>query len=163
MTPRRPDVAFELLDGTGPSSHPPLAALPPPDPEPDEVSLSEYLDVLVQGRWLVAAALALALAGGGAYALLATPIYRSDALVQVEDAKATKGLLGDLSSAFGESSPSETEIEILRSRALVGAVVKELASLNPARLVAIVSPRRSSGGAKAIEWSKKSIDPSSSL
>jgi tyrosine-protein kinase Etk/Wzc len=136
MTPRRPDVAFELLDGTGPSSHPPLAALPPPDPEPDEVSLSEYLDVLVQGRWLVAAALALALAGGGAYALLATPIYRSDALVQVEDAKATKGLLGDLSSAFGESSPSETEIEILRSRALVGAVVKEL------RLEIVAEPRR---------------------
>jgi tyrosine-protein kinase Etk/Wzc len=136
MTPRRPDVAFEVLDGTGPAAHPPLTALPPPEPDPDEVSLSEYLDVLVEGRWLVAAAVALTVAAGGAYAFLATPIYRSDALVQVEDAKATKGLLGDLSSAFGESSPAETEIEILRSRALVGAVVKELG------LEIVAEPRR---------------------
>ena len=73
---------------------------------------------------------------GGAYALLATPIYRSDVLVQVEDQKAGQGLLGDLSAAFGDSSPAETEIEILRSRAIVGDAVDEL------KLDLVARPRR---------------------
>jgi tyrosine-protein kinase Etk/Wzc len=107
---------------------PPLP--PPPDPRfddgGDEVSLGEYLDVLVRGRWIIAATAALALVAGLAYALLATPIYRADALVQVEDKKSGTGALSDLSALFTEASPAETEIEILRSRALVGAVVDEL-------------------------------------
>ncbi len=124
MTPKRGEVALEVVPG--PAATPvPYGALPP-DPMPDTLSLREYLDMLAEGRWLIAAVVALALVGGVSYALLATPIYRTDAIVQVEDAKATKGLLGDLSAAFGDSSPAETEIEILHSRALVGGVVKEL-------------------------------------
>jgi len=46
--------------------------------------------------------------------VLATPIYRSDSLVEVEDKKAAKGLLGDFSSLLGETSFADTEIEILR-------------------------------------------------
>jgi tyrosine-protein kinase Etk/Wzc len=135
MTPRRPDVVLEVVDGSAPPVLTP-APLPPAEPPGDEVSLAEYLDVLVTGRWILAAAVGLAFAIGGAYAFLATPVYRSDALVQVEDPKATKGFLGDLSDAFGESSPAETEIEILRSRSIVGAVVDEL------NLVTEAEPRR---------------------
>jgi tyrosine-protein kinase Etk/Wzc len=130
MTPKRPDVALEVVEpaGRGPSLAPPHSqlALVSDEPGADEVSLREYLDVLVAGRWIVALAVAVALAGGVAYALLATPVYRSDVLLQVEDKKAGAGLLGDLSAAFGEASPAETEIEILRSRSILGAVVREL-------------------------------------
>ena len=45
-------------------------------------------------------------------------------------------MLGDLSAAFGDSTPAEAEIEILRSRAIVGAVVDEL------RLDLVARPRR---------------------
>lgn len=102
----------------------------------DAVSLSEYVDVLVEGRWLIGAIAAVAVVLGGAYALLATPIYRSDVLVQVEQKKGGMGGLEDLSGLFGESSPAETEIEILRSRSLVGAVVDEL------KLDLVAEPRR---------------------
>ena len=100
------------------------------------MSLREYLDVIVEGRWIVAAAVALAIAVGAAYAFLATPTYRTDALVQVEDKKGGNSFLSELSGAFGESSPAETEIEILRSRAMLGAVVREL------RLDIVAAPRR---------------------
>jgi tyrosine-protein kinase Etk/Wzc len=111
----------------------------PPPLEPDggdEPSLREYADVLVASRGLIASIVAVTTALGGAYALLATPIYRSDVLVQVEDQKAGQGLLGDLSAAFGDSTPAEAEIEILRSRAIIGDAVDEL------KLDLVVRPRR---------------------
>ncbi len=142
MTPKRGDVTLQVVEGLpaqAPQPTPtpyPGAPLPGYEPDNGEVSLGEYLDVLVAGRWIVVVAVAVALALGGAYAFLARPVYQSDALVQVEDKKSMNGLLGDLSSVLGESSPAETEIEILRSRAIVGAVVKQL------RLDVVAQPKR---------------------
>jgi tyrosine-protein kinase Etk/Wzc len=129
------DVALEVLPGA-PQGRLPDELLPPPEPGDDEPSLREYLDVLVGARKLIVAAVVAAAALGGAYALLATPVYRSDALVQVEDHKAGTGLLGDLTAAFGDSTPAEAEIEILRSRAIVGDAVDGL------RLDLVARPRR---------------------
>ena len=113
---------------------PTLAPVPPPAPpgpelEPPEgaLDLAEHLHVILDARWLVLAAVAAALALGGAWAWLATPIYRSDVLIQVEDKKAGMGALGDIAGVLGDSaSPAETEIEIIRSRSVVGAVVDSL-------------------------------------
>jgi tyrosine-protein kinase Etk/Wzc len=145
MTAKRGDAGLEVVPRAGPAVPPPEAFDPG---DGDEVSLGEYLDVLLKGRWIVAASVALALAAGVAYALLAPPIYRTDALVQVEDKKGGMGGLSDLSALMGESSPAETEIEILRSRALVGAVVDAL------RLDLVARPRRFPllGGAIARRW-----------
>ncbi len=132
---KRGDVALEVIPGA-PQGRVPDELIPPPDPGEDEPSLREYLDVLVGERRLIAAVVVAATVLGGAYALLATPIYRSDVLVQVEDQKAGTGLLGDLTAAFGDSTPAETEIEILRSRAIVGDVVDEL------KLDLVARPRR---------------------
>ncbi len=130
---KRGDVALEVLP-SAPRGRVPDELLPPPEPGDDEPSLREDLDVLVGARGLIAAAVVAAGAIGLAYALLATPVYRSDALVQVEDQKAGHGLLGDLSAAFGDSTPAEAEI--LRSRAVVGDVVDEL------KLDLVAQPRR---------------------
>jgi tyrosine-protein kinase Etk/Wzc len=97
----------------------------PLEPEGEEPSLREYLAVIAGERWLVATVAAVALAAGAAYAWLATPIYRADLLVQVEDKK-KGGALGELSALFSEGSPAETEVEILRSRTIVGGVVDAL-------------------------------------
>lgn len=99
------------------------------------MSLREYLDVLVENRWVVAIAVVVAVMLGGAYALLASPQYRSDALVQVENKSGASALLGDL-TALSDTTPADTEIEILRSRALVGAVVDQL------KLDVVARPRR---------------------
>src|SRR5512133_1466971 len=97
----------------------------PLDPDGQVSWLREYVGVIGGERRLVAAIAVTILVVGGAYAWLATPIYRADLLVQVEDKK-KGGALGELPTLFSEASPAETEVEILRSRTLVGSVVDAL-------------------------------------
>ncbi|MET3514919.1 tyrosine-protein kinase Etk/Wzc [Pseudacidovorax sp. 1753] len=90
----------------------------------DEIHLAEYFDILVDNKWLVAGITALALIVGAAYALLATPIYRSNLLIQVEDAAPdAKNFLGDVSSLFEVKTPATGEIQVLGSRLVVGGAV----------------------------------------
>ncbi|RRH87601.1 polysaccharide biosynthesis tyrosine autokinase [Variovorax beijingensis] len=97
-----------------------------PTVDDDEVYLSEYLDILIDRKWLVAGVTALALVLGGAYALLSAPIYQSNLLIQVEDATPdAKGFLGDASSLFDVKTPATGEIQVIRSRMVLGAAVDQ--------------------------------------
>ncbi|NYT60531.1 polysaccharide biosynthesis tyrosine autokinase [Alcaligenaceae bacterium] len=89
------------------------------DNDEQEISLAELFNVLLQNVWLIVITFAVVLALGLAYAILATPVYKADALIQVEDQKSGAGLAGlsQLSEAFGvQQSSISGEIEILRSR-----------------------------------------------
>lgn len=94
----------------------------------DEINLLELLDVVLDSRWLIASVAAVALSLGVAYALLSTPIYEANTLIQVEDSKAggVGSLLGDMGSMFDIKSPATAEIELLRSRLVVGQAVANL-------------------------------------
>lgn len=60
------------------------------------------------------------------YALFATPIYKANALIQVEQ-KTGNALLNDFTSALSGSKPmSTTEIELIRSRMILGKTIKDL-------------------------------------
>jgi len=91
-----------------------------------EIDLPELFAQLWRGRWLLGGILAAALAAGALYCLLARPVYRADALVQVEmEDSAVNALLGDVAQALGAQAPVAAELEILRSRlVLVDAVGK---------------------------------------
>lgn len=61
------------------------------------------------------------------YAIFATPIYKADALVQVEQ-KMGNALFNDFTSALTGAKPlSTTEIELIRSRMILGKTIKDLA------------------------------------
>lgn len=96
----------------------------------DEIDLLSLLDVLIDARWLIAAVTALVLLLGGAYAFLTSPIYQANTLIQVEDSKpgisGAAGALGEASSLFDIKSPATAEMEILRSRLVVGQAVDDL-------------------------------------
>lgn len=94
----------------------------------DSINLLDLLDVVLDQRWLIAGTTAVVLALGGAYAFMATPIYEADTLIQVEDSKGAgaAGFLGDAGSLFDIKSPATAEIEILRSRLVVGQAVENL-------------------------------------
>src|SRR5690606_20576962 len=62
----------------------------------DTISIGALLEHLADHRWLFAGVTALCALAALAYALLATPVYTGDALVQVEDKKGSA--LGALSS-----------------------------------------------------------------
>ena len=102
----------------------------PDDSDGDEINLLELLDVVLDSRWLIAAVTVLALVVGGAYAFLTTPIYEANTLIQVEESKpgggAATSALGEAASLFEIRSPATAEMEILRSRMVVGQAVQNL-------------------------------------
>ncbi|MGO4326315.1 polysaccharide biosynthesis tyrosine autokinase [Cupriavidus sp. 2TAF22] len=103
---------------------PPVVVAAPPE---EEIDLVRYLDVLLASRWLIAAIACVVLMLGIAYAFLARPVYQADILVQVEDSpNSAKSLLGDVSSLFDVKAEAAAEIEILRSRMVVGKAVDNL-------------------------------------
>jgi tyrosine-protein kinase Etk/Wzc len=104
----------------------PIAQPPPPVEEGDGGSLHEYIGTLLASRGLVLSIALSAVVLGLLYAKLATPIYRSDTLIQVEEKK--KGIAGleDIAGVFPTESAADTEIEILRSRSLLSEVVEKL-------------------------------------
>jgi len=99
-------------------------AAPPSSNDEDEINLAEYWDIIVDGRWLIGVITALSLIIGGAYALLAKPVYESNLLIQVEDsASGAKSFLGEAASLFDVKTPATAEIEIIRSRMVIGQAV----------------------------------------
>ncbi|MGQ3123083.1 polysaccharide biosynthesis tyrosine autokinase [Variovorax sp.] len=107
------------------SSSAPAGAVAPLPEDDDNIRLSEYLDILIDYRWLVAGITAVAVAIGVAYALLSTPVYQSNLLIQVEDsAPDAKNFLGDTANLFDVKTPASGEIQIIRSRMIIGGAVE---------------------------------------
>jgi len=108
----------------------PLSPVPAPyiaEAQDDEIDLLSLLDVVLESRWLIASVTAAVLVLGGAYAFLSRPVYEANSLIQVEDSKpGAAGALGDAASLFDIKSPATAEIEILRSRLVVGKSVDDL-------------------------------------
>src|SRR5690349_16813808 len=104
--------------------------------EDDAIDLASYLDLLIDNRWLIAAIAMVVSLIGAAYAFMATPIYQTNILVQVEDsASSSKNILGDLSSMFDLKAAATAEMEILRSRFVITRAV------NNTRLYIDVQPK----------------------
>jgi len=92
----------------------------------DEIDLGKLFGILLDRRWtIIAMTFAFAVAGI-AYALLATPIYKADALLQVEEKSNGLSALGEMGELFSSESSSSTEIEIIRSRMILGKTVDKL-------------------------------------
>ena len=95
-----------------------------------ETNLFDLLGVIADNRWLIAGVTALALLLGGGYASLLTPVYEANALIQVEETKegttSTTSALGAAGNLFEIRSPATAEMEILRSRLVVGQAVQNL-------------------------------------
>ncbi|PBJ06979.1 polysaccharide biosynthesis tyrosine autokinase [Pseudomonas sp. ACN5] len=95
----------------------------------DDIDLLALFGTLIDSKWIIVGITAFFCAVGAAYALLSTPIYQANALVQVEEKKggmAALGGMGEMSEMFGGTSPASTEIELLKSRAVLGKAVENL-------------------------------------
>ena len=92
----------------------------------DEIDLGELLATLVDSKWLIAAVTAVVLTIGIAYALIAQPVYKADAMLQIEDNAPSLGALEAVSSLMETKTPALAEIEIIKSRMVLGTTVKNL-------------------------------------
>ncbi len=84
-----------------------------------------------------------------------TPIYKVDALIQVEErGSGSKNAFGDLASMFEVASPAEAEIELLKSRLVLGQAIQDLG------LDIVVKPKLFPlVGQAIVRRNKKSLSP----
>ncbi len=96
-----------------------------PDSDLQGMTLNEFLSILLASRWIIVSAVSLFSLAGLIYLLLAEPIYRSDALLKVEQSAGAKALGSDSSNLSGnfEDSTISTEIALVKSRKILGEVV----------------------------------------
>ncbi|BDG08527.1 polysaccharide biosynthesis tyrosine autokinase [Anaeromyxobacter paludicola] len=106
---------------------------PPPEPlrardglRGAEPTLAEYAWTLSEGRWTIVLVLLLALAAGGLYLFVTPPTFVARSLIQVEQRQKMLAGLEELTAALGEKPPADAEIEVIRSRMLLGSVVDQL-------------------------------------
>lgn len=93
----------------------------------DEINLFGLLDTLLDAKWLIAGIAGAATVLGAAYAILSAPVYQSNLLVQVEENSGiASSMLSELGSLFEGKSTATAEMEILRSRMVVGQAIDEL-------------------------------------
>ncbi|ANQ20395.1 tyrosine-protein kinase [Vibrio natriegens] len=91
----------------------------------DEIDLGKLFGILLDAKWTILVTTFLFAVGGGAAALLSTPVYKADALLQIESKNSggIGSLVGDMGELFAQESSASTEIEIIKSRMILGDTV----------------------------------------
>ena len=92
----------------------------------DEIDLLELLGVILDGRYIIAVSVALFAAMAVFYALVATPIYRANGFMLVDDAAQGVPGLDDTAETIISDSSSATELFVIKSRTVLGKVVDDL-------------------------------------
>lgn len=98
------------------------------DDSNDEINLLDIVDTVVSAKWLIAVVSGIFVLIAILYGALSTPVYQSNILIQVEqNTGMANGMLGaELGALLGEGSSTAAEMEILRSRLVIGQAVNEL-------------------------------------
>lgn len=97
----------------------------------DTIDLKELFFSLIAQWKVIALCVILTLICALLYLRVTSPLYSTDAMVQVEDGKsaasaALMGELKDVAGGLGQKSPADAEIEILNSRLVLGKVIQNL-------------------------------------
>jgi tyrosine-protein kinase Etk/Wzc len=91
--------------------------------EDDSVNVTKYLEFAASNRWLIAGVALVAILVGLAYVLIATPVYKANILIKVDDgAGRLKSMPGELTTPEASQdikTAVASEMEVLRSRAVI--------------------------------------------
>lgn len=94
--------------------------------EEEEIDLLDFLQTLLDGKWLILFFSLLGIILAFIYAFGATPVYKADALLQVESQKAVIPGIEDITGLGGNDVSVGTEIEIIKSRKIIGNAIDSL-------------------------------------
>lgn len=121
----------------------------------DEIDLRQLLAVLIDGRYIIAASVLIMLFLGIIYVLLATPIYKANAVIQIEDNAPGIPGIDDMKDIFSSESSSATELHVIKSRLVIGSVVDELnLTINLKEKFAFLTQKRVNKDQQTIEVSQ---------
>lgn len=92
----------------------------------DKVVIEKLIAGVLDNRWFIILTTLFFSSLGFLYAILATPIYKADALVHIEQ-KAPNSILSRINDILPGGKPqSASEIEIIKSRMIIGKIVQDL-------------------------------------
>ena len=91
-----------------------------------EIDLMALLGALLDRKFFIAGLTSLFMVIGVVYAVLSTPVYQATAMIQVEDGSASVPGFDDMAGMFESTSAAVTEIELLKSRSVIGEAVDSL-------------------------------------
>lgn len=91
-----------------------------------EIDLMALLGALIDRKYFIVALTAAFMAIGVIYAVFSTPIYQATAMIQVENGGASVPGFDDMAGMFESTSAAVTEIELLKSRSVIGEAVDTL-------------------------------------
>ncbi|WP_457934135.1 polysaccharide biosynthesis tyrosine autokinase [Pseudoalteromonas sp. SCSIO 43210] len=91
-----------------------------------EIDLLALFGTLLDRKYFIVLFTAVFAIIGVAVALFSTPIYKATALIQVEESSPSVPGLDDMAGMFESSSEAVTEIELLKSRSVIGEAVDSL-------------------------------------
>lgn len=93
----------------------------------EETDLMELLKDLVKNWFIMVPCIVLAGAVGVFVAMWIRPVYQVDALLQIESKNSkSSSMMGGLGALFATTSPAETEIELIKSRQVMGSAVEKM-------------------------------------
>jgi tyrosine-protein kinase Etk/Wzc len=91
-----------------------------------QIDLATILRTLFDHKKLIAVVVALFTLLGGFYAVVATPVYQANAMIQIEPKKVGLDATPQLNTKPASVSEAVTEIELIKSRTVLGKVVSDL-------------------------------------
>ena len=91
----------------------------------DEIDIGVFLGVLFDGKWMIAIVTLVMLTIGIAKAFLDSPVYKTDAMLQVNETSQTMTGLEPV-DILNSNMPVMAEIELIKSRMILGEAVKNL-------------------------------------
>ncbi|WGY48429.1 polysaccharide biosynthesis tyrosine autokinase [Vibrio sp. ABG19] len=110
---------------------------PSVDNTSDEIDLGKLLGILLDSKWIIVITTFVFAVFGVVFTLLSTPVYKANALIQIEQ-KSSGGISalvgGDMGELFSSESTATTEIEIINSRMILGDTVDKF------NLTTVVTP-----------------------
>ena len=92
----------------------------------DDIDFGYLFGILLDNKWLIIMTALLAFGIGALYGMFATPIYKGDTLLQLEKKSSGVPGLSELNNIFEQEPSAAAEIEILRSRMVLGEVIEQL-------------------------------------
>lgn len=92
----------------------------------DEIDLLALLGALIDRKFTIIACTVLFAVAGIAYAMLTTPVYMANAVIQIEQKVQGVGSLLGQGDTSASNSAAATEIELLKSRNVIGQAVTNL-------------------------------------
>ncbi len=95
-------------------------------PQAQEIDLLALLGALLDRKYFIVIITTVFMMVGAVYALLSSPVYQATAMIQVEDSGGSVPGFDDMAGMFESTSAAVTEIELLKSRSVIGEAVDTL-------------------------------------